>query len=575
MSCNTCGADNAEGASFCATCGAPLEARPAGAPASGSADLDLPTPPARDAPATAHSEAAAPGTHESAVPVGAAAPAHGVCPTCGAANTAGYRFCSNCGTPAPPTDVAVPTTETGPVATESAGAALLRFLVSRGAAAAVIGAAVGIALILIAAVLVRPATASLQNSADLGTITVAQVQVLQSVVDKIDSIPGWAADIHVPAGVIKATYSVSGTSIGGSVEVQAPPTKWGFVALLAIAIAAFVSLLLAKPRTAVEAAVQGALTCVPYAVGVLVIAAIATVPITVDLSSLGLPAPYGAGATLDMVYSYSYVPLALSILIGGSVIGLVVGLLYFSVSSHRRLGVLLSESRIPFAGPVAGTIVALILAMLLTFPATAAIWLHLRSEIPQAALPAVGSPTKYMAAVDDAVLTEWPAAALYAYTFGHGAPLALAFTGSAAGLGAPTGVDGVVRASLLGVSGEVTSLGSLPAGLEYEWWVYALVLLPIIPLVVGGYSSASWSEGGSSPVLEGAKLAVPYTLALVGLAWLSAFAAKGGLSVAGRGAAAFDLTFGPELLFTAVLAFAWAATLGALGGWIRLRRTAT
>lgn len=575
MSCNTCGADNAEGAAVCAMCGAPLEARPAGAPGSGSADLNLPAPPATDAPATVPPEVAAPQMHEAGLPVGATAPAQGVCPTCGAENGAGYRFCRNCGTPALSTAVGVPTTETGPVAAEPVGAALLRFLVSRGAAAAVIGAAVGIALILIAAVLVRPGNTSLENTADLGAVTAAQVQAIQSVADKVDSVPALAAGFHAPTAAIKATFSVSGTSVDASVDVKVPPTKWGFIAVLAIAIAAFVSLFLSKPRTAVEAAVQGAVTCVPYAVGVLIIAVVATVPITLDLASLGVPAQYGAGATVNMVYSFSYVPLALSILVGGSVMGVLVGLLYFAVSSRMPFGVLLRESRIPFAGPVAGTVVALVLAMLLTFPATAAIWLHLRSEIPQTALPAAGSPTKFMAAVDDAMLTEWPAGALYAYTFGHGAPLTLSFTGNAAGLGAPAGLDGVVRASLLGVSGQEKSLGSLPPAPQYEWWVYALVLLPIIPLIVGGYFSALWGKAGTSPVLEGAKLAVPYTLALVGLAWLSAIGAKMDLSVAGRGAASFDLTFGPELLFMAILAFAWAATLGALGGWVRLRRTAT
>jgi hypothetical protein len=84
---------------------------------------------------------------------------------------------------------------------------------------------------------------------------------------------------------------------------------------------------------------------------------------------------------------------------------------------------------------------------------------------------------------------------------------------------------------------------------------------------VGGYLSASWGRKGSSPALEGAKLAIPYALAMVCLGWLTSIAMTIDLTVNGQGTG--SVSVGVDLAFTAALALAWGAGFGALGGWIR------
>lgn len=553
MFCNTCGADNAEGVTICEKCGAPLSAYEAAAPAP-----EVPEPPAS---ASAPSPSA---------PLGTAA----VCPSCGAENAPDYRFCKNCGVPAGQMAAPIVVTQVAAPAPGQAGSAFVRFVKSKGAAAALVGAAVGIAFILLAAFLVRPMYSGLGNTANLGTLPAAQVKAVENLVDKMISIPFLATSLNLPAETIKIKVSVAGSVVDASLDAQAPVTKWSGLGVLAIALAAFVSVLLSKPTTTRDALLQGAVTCVPYALGVIAIAAVASLPIQLDLASLGIPEATAAGATVTISYSFAYVALALFLIVAGSVLGALIGLLYITFTSRRSFGDLVRESRLPFAAPVAGTLVALAVAMLLSFPATAAIWAHLRTEIPASAYSTVDE-RQGMALLDDAVLTESPSLAIYAYTFGHGAPLTMKLKGAFSGAGTPGGsLDGIIRASLLGVSGEEKTTGVIPDPPKYESWVYFLVLLPIIPLLVGGYFSAAWSDGSRFLPLEGAKMAIPYTLAILGLAWVSTLALKADVSLAGFGSGNLEFAFGPDFLLLAALGLAWGGTFGTLGGWIRQRRSA-
>ncbi len=553
MLCNTCGVDSGEGVAFCKHCGVPLVAEPA-----------VPEAPIETAPPV---EPEVPAVGEEPI-VATHAATRVFCARCGAENVPGFRFCNKCGSPAEQPGGFAPV---APIAPVPAGAGLIGYLKSKAAAAALVGAVAGLAFILIAAVMVRPMYTRLGDTSQLGSVTAAQLQSIQSVTDKVVSVPFLATNLHLGSSTIKMGFEYSGSKIDASMVLQSPPTKWSGLGALALLIAAFLSVFLAKPVNARDAVLQGVVTCVPYALGIAVIAAVAATPVTLDLASLGLPATAGLSSKIDLAYSFSYLPIVAFILIAGSAIGALVGLIYIAVSTHRPFGDVVRGSAIPFAGPVAATFVALGVAMLLTFPATAAIWAHLKSEIPPAVVPAAQT-SQYTAVLDDAVLTASPTLALYAYSFGHGVPLTASAKGSITGAGSPGSIDGVAQASIFGVSGQEKNLGTMPNAPKYEWWVYLLPLLPVIPLLVGGYLSAAWSRGAGSPVLEGAKMAIPYALAMLGLAWVSTLSLSMDASLSGLGSGTFSLAFGPDLLFTGALALAWAATLGALGGLIRQRR---
>ena len=576
MFCNTCGADNEEGAAVCETCGALLAAPAVCTPASEGHDVTVVEPPMSEMPAQIPVEAAAPVAAEDAPPI--AVPSPVLCSACGAQNASGYRFCKNCGISSGQTVTAIPVTQPAAPVTASTAAAMLDFLKSRGAAAAPLGAAIGIAFILVAAVLVRPMYMG-SNTAYLSNLPAAQAQAVRSTVDKVYSVPLVAASVNLPAEAVKIHVSVGDSAIDGSLDIQAPVTTWNALGALAIALAVFVSVLIAKPATAREAVLQGAITCVPYALGVVAIAATASVPMTIDLSSFGLPAAYAAGTTFAFSYSFPYLVLALFILVCGSIMGAVIGLLWLTYSSRHPVRDLVAETRIPFLAPACGALAALLVAMVLTFPATAAIWAHLKTEIPSDSL-VVTQNAQVMKSLDDSVLTESPSLALYAYSFGHGVPLTARFAGSYTGQGefgttqlGQGSADGIARASLLGISAEEKNLGTAPAAPAYESWVYWLALLPVIPLLVGGYVSAALSRGVGSPVLEGAKMAVPYALAMLGLAWLATLSIRADAAMVGLGSGSGTFAFGPDLLFTGALALAWGATFGALGGWVRQLRS--
>jgi hypothetical protein len=575
MFCNTCGADNEEGAAVCETCGAPLAAPAVSAPESERHDATAVEPPMSEMPAPIPVEAAAPVAVEVAPPI--AAPSPVLCTACGAQNAPGYRFCKNCGISSGETGTAIPVAHPDVPVSASAGAAMLGFLKSRGAAAALLGAAIGIAFILIAAVLVRPVYMG-SNTAYLSSLPAAQAQAVRSTVDKVYSVPLVAASVNLPAEAVKIHVSVGGSAIDGSLDIQAPVTTWNALGALAMALAAFLSVLIAKPLTAREAVLQGSVTCVPYTLGVVAIALTASVPMTIDLSSLGLPAAYAAGTTFAFNYSFPYLVLALFVLVCGSILGGAIGLLWLTYASRHPIRDSIAETRIPFLAPICGTFVALAVAMLLTFPATAAIWAHVKTEIPSGSLVA-SQTVQAMTALDGSVLTESPSLALYAYSFGHGVPLTARFAGSYAGQGefgttqlGQGSAEGIARMSLLGISAQEKNLGTAPAAPAYESWVYWLVLLPVIPLLVGGYVSAALSRGSGSLVLEGAKIAVPYALAMLGLAWLATLSVRADAAMVGLGSGSGTFALGPDLLFTAALALAWGATFGALGGWVRQLR---
>jgi hypothetical protein len=424
---------------------------------------------------------------------------------------------------------------------------------------AVVGAGVGIAFILVAATAIRPAIIGayrpVLDAAAAAQPTQAQTLALQTVYTRFQSIldqgvtvPFLAANLHVPAESIVIP--------GASVDLQTPISLWNGLAVLAIALAAFVSLVLAKPTTAREAVLQGAAASVPYAIGIVIIAFIASSSIKMSASSLGL----GTYASGNVTLSLPMVALVAFCLVVGSVLGGMIGLLFLAYTSRRSFGDLVRELGFSFAGPIGGTVVALALALVLSLAVCAGTWAYVKSTIPAASqTPATEQGLKI---VDNWVSVLSPSLAFYVYDFGHGAPYAMDLSSIPT---LPSTTPTTLRVSIVGVSAQDSTGRAMPGGLgRYDWWVYLLILLPIVPLTVGGYLSAAWSRGATSLALQGALVAIPYAIAMVALAWLTDIA---------MGAGTIKFALGDDLLLTAVLALAWGATCGALGGWVRQRRS--
>jgi hypothetical protein len=532
MICNSCGVESAAGAMFCSKCGAPLPATPE---------------------------------------VPASAPASVACPHCGAPNIAQACFCKGCGATLGLAEAAAPAVPVAPMAipypvsvsvSTPRTSALADFLRSKGALFALAGAGVGLAFILAAAFLARPVIIggyrslfeTIAMSQPVGTQTQSiqsGLSAFQTVLEQSITVPFLAVNLHVPVEAIVVP--------GASIDLQTPISVWNGLAVVAIALAALVSVLLGKPTSARAAALQGAAVSAPYGIGVLVIAAVASSTWKLDLSSLGVPSTGLGGVGL----SFPYFALALYCLVVGSVLGAMIGLWYLSYSSRRPFGDLVRELGGSFTAPIGGTVVALGLALVLSLAASTAIWAHLKSEIPDSASQATGGQQGLK------LLDEWafklsPSLAFYAYDFGHGVPYGMDLSSLSAIPTVSSSTPKTIRMSILGADMVDSSGKTVPGGPKYEWWVYALVLLPILPLLLGGYLSAAWGRAGSSPVVEGAKVAIPYAVAMLGVAWLTSFS---------MGAGSVKFVLGGDYIFTALLAVAWGGTFGALGGWIRHQRT--
>lgn len=561
MKCDSCGAESGEGAVFCEGCGAALTP-----PEAVQAPPVAPAPPVPDEPAMVPIPSAPPQppapSVPATVPAPPAPPAPPVfCTKCGTQNTAQAGFCRSCGTPLVPMPAMIPAPGMmpgAPAAPAPGPSAFARFFASKGPMFALIGATVGLAFILVAAVAVRPlvvgAYKPIVDAAAEAQPSSAQAQLLrtgwdraQTVLEQAVTVPFLAANLHLPAESLVIP--------GAAVDLQTPLSLWNGLALFAMALGGFVSVMLAKPATARDAVMQGAAASVPYGVGILIIAAVASASSKMDSSLFGLGSTLPGAVTL----SFPYVGLLLVCLVVGSLLGAVVGLAYVAFTSRRPLGDVANDLRSSVAGPIGGAVVALSLALVLSLAALAGIWAYAKST---ATAPETAQTQASMRILDGMVTGLSPSLAFYVYDFGHGAPYAWDMSSFP---NMPVSTPKTMRLSIVGAHMEDAGGNSIPGSPKYDWWVYLLVLLPVLPLTAGGYLSASWSPGARSLALAGAKVAVPYALGMVALAWLTT------MSV-GAGTAKFAL--GDDILFTAGLALAWGGTFGALGGWVKQQRTA-
>jgi hypothetical protein len=476
---------------------------------------------------------------------------------------------------------------------------LTRLLGPKGIKAALIGAVAGLAFILLAAVVVRPMLLSMYAPAlDAATanITMPEAQKAQArqlmgdALGQVFTVPMLAVNLHVPAQtlVVKAsgTLSAQGASqaiapLDMTMDLQTPVSLWNGLSILAIALAAFVSVAVAKPSSARQAVIQGAITSVPYALGLMIVAGVASIP--VDLSSHTLrfmqlaAAQYGADVAQSMTfvgsatvaYSFPFIALALFALVAGIALGGIIGSFFVSYTSRRSFGDVARESSVPFFGPIAGAGVAVAVALVISLLVAMGVWTFSLKPAMVASVPQTPQEQQVkdgvMKYADGAVLMMSPSIGLYAYEMGHGG----AFTTQGSGTGATAGNQSV---SLWDSRIQSSLAGPGSTGPSKNPWSYLLLLMPVLPLMLGGYLSASWSRGASSRALEGAKVAIPYAVLMVGIVWITRLSVATSIvpySAAGTGAAAMSM----DLLMTVILALAWGATFGALGGWLKEQRS--
>jgi hypothetical protein len=447
---------------------------------------------------------------------------------------------------------------------------LARFLGPNGAKAALIGAGVGLLFILLATFIARPFMMGPYGTY-ANSLGAEQAAAARAALDKFVSVPFLAVSLHVPAEKVTLQLAAGPVTAGFSLDYQSPVSIWNGLGLFAIALAAFVSVMLARPPTARQAVVQGVATCVPYLVGLLGIALFASFPIPIDPATFGAPAQSLGGASMSIVYGFPFVALAVFALVAGGLLGAVTGAAYLAITDHRPVGEVVREIGSPLAAPIGGAAVALALALGLSLPATAAIYAHLKSELPGPQYQA------QLSVYDRTVFEMSPSEALYAYAFGHGIPLTANLTAQATYTGTAVGASGKANMGIFGWSVDGTTENPLTgpyqnrlSGWDYEWWVFLLPLLPLVCLTIGGYASAAWSREGAMLPLEGAKMAIPYAVVMLGLAWLSTVAL--GMDPSQSVQATFRFSAGADMILTPVLALAWGATFGALGGWIRQLR---
>jgi len=544
MFCSSCGAESGQGATFCEKCGTPFPAQST-EPAS-PAMLVQPAPPVPPAPT----------------------PARVFCSRCGTESTDGLQFCTKCGTQlvrpaaAPPVQAFAAPYAVGasaPVPKVSWYAGLLG---PNGLKGALIGAAAGLVFILLAAAVARPMIIDAWKP----LLSVGGGSgVYRSLADGAITVPFLAVNLHVPAESVGVIANINDSPVTASLELQTPVSVWNVLALLAIALAAFVSVRVAQPSSARAALLQGAVTSVPYAVGMLAIAAVASS--RVDLTSILAAAGAPSGSSAFITTSYPFISILLYCLVVGAALGAVVGLGYLAFRSRRPFGELVRATTWSATAPVIASLVALGIALIVSLIVTAGIWTYAKSKIPTD--PYQSGTAQVVAVADGAVLELSPSFAFYVYDFGHGTP----YTWTALGAASSGTVPGTARMSITGVSADyATGMPyPIPFGVNYEAWAYLLLLLPVVPLLVGGYLAASWSRGAGSLVVEGAKMAVPYAIGMVGLAWLTMVTLK--LDIPVSASTGGSIAWGSDLLLTAVLALVWGAVFGALGGWIKQVRS--
>lgn len=503
MYCAGCGSANADGSAVCSACGATL-ARPA-----------------------------------EAQPI--AAP-RVFCPSCGAPNDPLMRYCRQCAAALP---------SGGAPALPSAGAgastALARVMGSKQVVSAAVGAVAGLALVIVAAALLRTVFIQQVTGAITSAVSGDQGKVVGELYDKLVSVPALAVLAHMPMETAQAEISAAGQSVSLDMTMRTPLSLFSAVALLAMLLAGYVSAYRGKPETARKAVGQGAMAAVPYAFGVLVLAMIAGSKSNVDI-------PIGSQTvSASLTQSFSGVPVVLFCLVVGGILGAIAGLAYFAADHHRQVADLLAEVGLPFYAQLSGTVVALALALAVSMVAAGVGWTAARGQFPK---NADLTSQQVLRSAENAFLGLSPTLAFYAYDFGHAVPIAMSVDipqGSAKG-----------QASLGGLTAEQSGR-PIPDAPQLPGWVFLALLLPVVPLLAGGYVAAALSPRTASPVVEGAKVAVPYAAAMLGLAFLTSAEATYSIPTLGQA----NVTFGASVGTTAVLALVWGGVLGAAGGWLR------